>query len=264
MFEQIILGAIQGITEWVPVSSEGCIVLAKTRLFHSTEPLNELINYALLLHLGTFFAALVYFRKEIMAIFKSCINFKDSSEETRKLLIFLLLTTVISSGLGLMIVKLFTGVLQRFPKSGSAITVFVGCLLLVTGFLQAKAKDAGTRTFRDIQVKDGILLGIIQGFATLPGLSRSGTTIAALILTKFDKQYALKLSFLMSMPLILFGNIILNYKHFTHIGTSLVGILTAFVVGIISINALMAFAQKVNFSIFLFIFGTLMIISTLI
>ncbi len=263
MFEQIVLGAIQGITEWIPVSSEGCIVLAKTRFFHCTAPINEMISYALLLHLGTLFAALIYFRKEIGDIFKSFFNFKASTNETKNLLWFLTLTTIISGGLGFFVVKAFTGLLYHFPKAGPTITIFVGCLLLVTGFLQAKAKNTGNRTFKDIRTKDGILLGIIQGFATLPGLSRSGTTIATLLLTKFDKQYALKISFLMSMPLILFGNIILNYKYFTHINTSLVGIVTAFVVGIISIHALMAFAQKVNFSIFLFFFGSLMIISAL-
>lgn len=263
MFEQIILGAIQGITEWVPVSSEGCVVLAKTRIFHSTAPLNEIINYALLLHLGTLLAALIYFRKEIGDIFKALINFKASSDETRRLLWFLTLTTIISGGLGFMVVKVFTGAIRHFPKAGTAVTIFVGCLLLVTGFLQTKAKNIGERAFKDLNTKDGILLGVLQGLATMPGLSRSGTTVAGLLLTKFDKQYALKLSFLMSMPLILFGNIILNYKHFTHLSSSLVGILTAFVVGIASIHALMAFAQRVNFSLFLFFFGTIMIVAAL-
>ena len=261
MLEQIILGAIQGITEWIPVSSEGCIVLAKTRLFHSTAPINEIINYALLLHLGTLFAALIYFRKEIFGVFATLGNYKASSGESKKLLLFLTLTTLISGGLGFLVVKLFANAVYSFPKAGAAITIFIGCLLLVTGFLQFKAKDTGSRTFKDLTLHDGILLGVLQGFATLPGLSRSGTTIAALLLTKFDKEYALKLSFLMSMPLILFGNIILNWKHFTHINVALAGILTSFVVGLASINILMKFAQKVNFSIFLFFFGSLMILS---
>ncbi len=261
MLEQIILGAIQGITEWVPVSSEGCIILAKTKLFHSAAPINQLINYALLLHLGTLLAALVYFRNEIAGVFAAICNYKESAEGSRKLLLFLALTTVISGGLGFMVVKLFAGVIYTFPKAGAALTIFIGCLLWVTGFLQWRAKDTGTRTVNDLRVHDGILLGILQGLATLPGLSRSGTTIAALLLTKFDKQQALKLSFLMSMPLILFGNIILNIKHFTSVNVSLVGILTAFIVGLASINVLMKFAQKVNFSIFLFFFGSLMILS---
>ncbi|TGH65482.1 undecaprenyl-diphosphate phosphatase, partial [Escherichia coli] len=92
---------------------------------------------------------------------------------------------------------------------------------------------------------DGIFLGLMQGLAALPGFSRSGFTITALLFRKFNDTTALKLSFLMSLPIILLGNIILNYDEFK-ISIELVGLLTAFIVGIVSIHVLLALARKIN------------------
>ncbi len=272
MLEQIILGAIQGITEWIPVSSEGMIMLAKTHLFHSEESANVIINYALLLHLGTFFAALIYFWKDIVSVFKAlpslCPCCQDKacstpSSDTHQLMVFLTLTTFISGCLGLLVVKAFAELVHRAPHATTAITLLVAACLFITGFLQFKATSIGKRTDKDLKPADGILLGIAQGFATLPGLSRSGTTIAILLFRNFDKKQALRLSFLMSMPLILIGNIILNYKKLFMISNMWLGIFTAFVVGLVSINLFMKITEKINFGLFLMIISGLMVVSTL-
>src|SRR3989339_2261259 len=100
MLEQIILGIIQGIAEWLPISSEGLIILVKSNFF-SQATLGENIRLALFLHLGTFLAALIYFRKDVFSLFNALFNFKKSEAETKKLFRFLIGATLISGILGL-------------------------------------------------------------------------------------------------------------------------------------------------------------------
>jgi undecaprenyl-diphosphatase len=141
------------------------------------------------------------------------------------------------------------------------ITCLIAALLIVAGFLQLKTTSDGKRAPKDLTLIDGILLGLTQALATLPGLSRAGTTMAVLSLRGFDKENMLKLSFLMSLPVILLGNIIKNYKALLSFGPHWLGILAAFIVGIFSINALMAFARKVNFGAFLIFIGSVLAIA---
>ena len=260
MLEQFILGAIQGITEWVPVSSKACVIAAKVHFFHDTGSLNDLINYALLLHLGTFFAAVVYFRKDIQAICASAFTQEQPDNEGRKILIFLVITTMLTA-LGQLLVNQVSALAHSAPQAKTLITSLIAALLIVAGFLQLKTRSEGKRSPRDLSIIDGIILGLTQAFATLPGLSRAGTTMAALSLRGFDKENMLKLSFLMSLPVILLGNIVKNYKAIFSSGPQWIGILTAFVVGMISIKALMAFARKINFGAFLIFIGSVLAIA---
>lgn len=270
MFEQIILGIIQGFTEWIPVSSEGIIVLVKTYVFHHQEPLNQMINHALFLHLGTFLSAVVYFRTDIIAIFKAIPTlsfhsaetfYKENASAPQKLLVFLTLTTFISGSLGFLIIQRFTSLITKTPQAPMLITLLIACCLCITGFLQFKANPVGKKTTEKLKAIDGVLLGIAQGFAVLPGLSRSGTTLAVLLLRNFDKKEALRLSFLMSLPLILFGNIILNYKLLLTLNTTWPAILSSFIAGLVCIHFFIKIVEKINFGLFLIISGSLMIIS---
>jgi len=264
MLEQIVLGAIQGITEWIPVSSKTCVILAKIYFFNSRATLNELIQYALFLHLGTFFAALVYFREDILNICKALITPKKANEEGRKILIFLIITTVLTA-LGLLLTDKASGLAHghgaRHAKA--ALMSLIAALLIVTGFLQIRSKTAGKRTPKDLTLLDGILLGLTQALATLPGLSRAGTTMAALSFRDFDKEHTLRLSFLMSLPVILIGNIVKNHHAILSFGVQWVGAITAFIVGILSIGALMRFARKVNFGAFLIFIGVILAAATM-
>ncbi len=262
MLEQIILGAIQGITEWIPVSSKTCVILAKVHLFKSQDSLNVLIQYALLLHLGTFFAAIVYFWKDIVGIIKSVTHPSDSGKEGRKILIFLVTTTILTA-LGVVLTDKMSAIAHSAPKAKAAVMSIIAALLIVTGFLQIKVKPEGKRAPKDLTLIDGIVLGLAQAIATLPGMSRAGTTFAALSLRNFDKEHILKLSFLMSLPVILIGNIVKNYHAIFSLGPQWVGILTSFAVGIISIGALMNFAKKVNFGWFMVTIGSILAIATI-
>ncbi len=262
MLEHIILGAIQGVTEWIPVSSKGCVIAAKIHFFKSTGSLNELINYALFLHLGTLLAAVVYFWKDIVNIVTSITQPQEASGEGKKVLVFLATTTALTA-LGQLLINNVSALTQSAPQAKLAITLLIASLLIVAGFLQLKAKTTGQRTPADLKFVDGIFLGLVQAVATLPGLSRAGTTMAALSLRNFDKENTLKLSFLMSMPVIFIGNIVKNHKSFMHLGVEWVGVLAAFVVGILSIKAIMDFARRINFGAFLIFIGSVLAVAAM-
>ena len=250
MQEGIILGIIQGITEWLPVSSEGILVLVQTNIFGAD--LTEAVRFALFLHVGTFFAALLYLRKDVVNVFK---------QERRNVLVFLLVATVISGILGYVILLSLENI-QDFV--GKGINVGIGALLIGTALLQLKKKTVGYKSDRDITYLDGILLGIVQGVAALPGLSRSGLTVGTLLLRKFDDMHALRLSFLMSLPVVLGANIVLRIEDFAISQEMLVAAAFSFAFGLLTIHLLLSLAKKINFGYFVFIFGLLTIASTFI
>ena len=262
MFEQIILGIIQGVAEWLPVSSEGMIVLIKSNFFPSTTPLAEvIIKQALFLHLGTFFAALVYFRREVGELLKALFNYRKASAETQKLFGFLFISTMISGCLGILLLKGLTEFVGQFESSTRTINFLIGLLLIVTAYLELKAHTPGHRLTKDLKTSDAVILGIVQGFAVLPGLSRSGLTVSALLLRKFEKIDSLRLSFLMSLPIVLAGNIILNINSFHCELYAFIGLLCAFIFGLLTIHLLLKLAEKINFGYFILVFAFLMIIS---
>jgi undecaprenyl-diphosphatase len=225
--------------------------------FHSSASLNELINYALFLHLGTFFAAVIYFRRDIMSALKAIFSPKESTLEGRQILIFLLITTVLT-GLGQFIVNSANALAYSAPKAKLALTFLIAALLIVAGFLQMKTKTGGKRDATGVTFKDGLWLGVVQAFTTLPGLSRAGTTMAALAFRGFNQESALRLSFLMSLPVIFLGNIVRNYKMILTTGPHWAGVVSSFVVGILTIGLLMRFAKKVNFGVFLIFIGAIL------
>jgi len=260
MLEQIILGITQGIAEWLPVSSEGLIFLIKANFFPSGD-FADIARLALWLHGGTFLAALVYFRKEVGRLVRALINFKKAATETQLILKFLIITTFISGLIGLVFYFGINALAANLELGGKTITAAVGCLLLITAVLQLKSPGHGYRQATDLKLSDGILLGLAQGLAALPGLSRSGLTVSTLLLKKFDKQLALKLSFLMSLPIVFLGNIVLNFgESFINLA-GLAALAAAFIFGLLTIKILMRLAEKINFGIFVLIFALLTFIS---
>ena len=139
MIENFILGIAQGVAEWLPISSEGVIVLIKTTFF-PPGGVEEAIYLALFLHLGTFLAAAIYFRHDVFLLTKSIIRYQDQTTENKKLLTFLIISTCISALVGISLLKFVTQIIDQFETTGRGITVIIGCLLFVTGFLELKAK----------------------------------------------------------------------------------------------------------------------------
>lgn len=262
---QIILGAVQGITEWLPISSSAMVTLINSNFLGITN-IPQLIHMSLFLHLGTFLAALIYFRKDVLYLTKSLFNYKTQDNTTKKTLNFLIIATIISGILGLLILFILDLIPDTFNITGKVITFCIAILLLITGIIQIKVKKQGLKNENKLKNSDGILLGIMQGIATLPGISRSGITISTLMLNKFNDTTSLRLSFLMSLPIILAGNILLNIPDFATIVTpvSLIGLMFSFIFGIATISILMKLSKKINFGWFVLIFAILMFLSLLI
>ena len=148
MFEQIILGVIQGIFEWLPVSSEGIIVLIEKNFFNNQAGVEEIIKYALFLHLGTFLAALIYFYKDVLNLIKALFNFKTANSKVQEILKFLIISSLIGGFFGFVLMKVFSGLEEQLELSARIITLIVGLLLLVTGLLQIRAKKTENRGIR--------------------------------------------------------------------------------------------------------------------
>jgi undecaprenyl-diphosphatase len=192
---------------------------------------------------------------------KNLFHYPRADQEKRGVLTFLIISTVISGLLGFALIKLFAELEKQFELPGRLVTGIIGVLLLITAYVELRARKNGHKDFKDLKLPDGIILGIAQGFAALPGLSRSGLTVAALLLRKYDKACTLKLSFLMSLPIVLAGNIVLNLNVSAWPAEAMAGLFFSFVFGLATIHLLLKLAEKINFGYFVLFFGILTLLS---
>lgn len=204
--------------------------------------LNTSVAYALWLGLGTTVAAIIVFRRDIVEVVNEAISIPRSPSP---LLRFLFIATVVSALVG---VPLLLAIKDLNHVAGGAVMAIVGLLMLITGSIQLRRGVLGTRTQDDVNSRDGLLTGVAQGLAALPGLSRSGLTVAMLLSRRIDRREALALSFLMSIPASLGAALYGGYESgFGFTVEGLVGAAVAAVVGLITIRLLLNFAERVNF-----------------
>ena len=248
MTTAVLLGALQGVAEWLPVSSEGLVAAAYSQL--EGESFDEAVGYALWLHVGTMPAALVVLRRDVAVLVREVWR---RPKRPSPLLIFLVIATVLSMAVGLPLVLALGGLSGLVGASAMGL---VGVLMLVTGALQVRGGGPGDRDRTRLALPDALLAGVAQGLSVLPGFSRSGLTVAALLGRGVDKREALVVSFLMSIPAsaaaalytTLSGEFALSAEAFAAAGV-------AFVVGLAAIRALLAFAQRVNLGLFVVLVG---------
>ncbi|MDT8346690.1 MAG: undecaprenyl-diphosphate phosphatase [Flavobacteriaceae bacterium] len=259
IFEAGLLGIIQGLTEFLPVSSSGHIELGKAILKdpEALEQTNNLL-FTILVHFATALATLVVFRKEVAFIIKHLFQFRWN-EETRfslKILLSMIPAAVIGFAFESDMELLFSGQV-----------VLVGLMLYITGFLLLLA-DRAKKTTRSISFLDAIIIGVAQAIAILPGISRSGATIATSVLLGNDKSKAARFSFLMVVPLI-FGKIakdVMSGELSQTIGMNTayaVGFLTAFVSGLFACMFMIKLVKSSKlwyFSVYCFVVGSIAII----
>ena len=254
--EALILGIIQGLTEYLPVSSSGHLELGKIMMDIQTmdkeSPFG--ITFNVVLHLATVFSTWVVFRKEIAEIFKGLFQFKVNEEFWFSVKI---VVSMIPAGI--------VGILfaDQIDATFSGKPGLIGLMLLLTGallFLADKAKI----TNRKVTIKDAIIIGIAQMIALIPGISRSGATIGTSVLLKIDKERAARFSFLMVMPLIL-GKVAKDLVDGEFAMSAadampmLVGFFASFFVGLLACNWMLSLVKKgklVYFSIYCFIVGS--------
>ncbi len=240
----IILGIVQGITEWLPVSSKGNVTILGQFFGISTK---EAFSFAILLHIGTLIAAAFYFRKDFLEMFFG------KEKQKRSFIFWALLATAVTAVPSYFLLKtiLETASVNVVGFEIHSQTIFllaVGFFLLVTGFLQLAKKEKKQEL---LSKKNAVLVGLAQGFTVLPGMSRSGTTSSVMLFEGFSPEKAFELSFLISVPAVLLGEISFNLLEQPAIEPSLfAGIAAAAITGYFSIGFLIGVAKKINFGKF--------------
>lgn len=240
MWEYIFLGFLQGIFEWIPVSSEGVVALFSNFLIKDFNS----VDLALFLHLGTLLATLVYFWKDWIDL----ISFKD-----KEFLRFFIIVTIISGGLGFFVYKLAENVVM-----GSGLLALMGLGLLLTSWFQKK--NIKLNINKDLS---SVIVGLLQALSAIPGVSRSGSTVFALSLTEDNPSEILRKSYLISVPVVLGSSLYLYIKNPAMAVISWPALIASFVFGLLSLKLLLDFSKKVNFSKFTLIFGILCLIGAL-
>ena len=254
MWIAILLGAIQGIVEWLPVSSEGAVAVTST--FALDRPLEEAVKFALWLHVGTVPSVLIALRREIQTLATKLVK---SPRGGSPVVAFLLVATGVS---GLIGAPILIGLEELSGRVGGVAMGVVGAFMLVTGTVQLRRSTVGSRSQEDVTHLDAVLAGAAQGVAVIPGLSRSGMTVAVLAARNFDRRDALILSFLMGVPASLAAALYAGFS--SGLGPSREGIVAAavaFVVGLVTIRALLRLVERVNFGWFVIAIGLVMILS---
>ena len=187
LIEVFILAVVQGLTEWLPVSSSGHLVITQKVL-----GVNPPLIFDVMLHVGTLIVVLTVFRKDILEIIKAFVR-RDFETEEGKLALFIVVGSVPIAIIGF--------VFYDFLKSLFSNLLAVGLALLITGcILFFSEKRIGNRK---IGILDSLLIGLAQGVTIIPGISRSGVTLATGLLRRVDKATAFKYSFLLSVPAII-------------------------------------------------------------
>lgn len=245
-----IMGVFQGLTEFLPVSSSGHIVITSAfyKLITGADinfVADEEIFFDILIHLSTLFAVLIYFFnpvKNLLLGFLKALFKKDFKNKEFKYGIYIISATMVTGAFGL-IIKDFAHKLTESP-------VIVSLLIMTTGlilFLSEQLKSKNSH----LDFKTALLIGLFQGFAILPGISRSGMTISSAVFKGINRIEAAEFSFILSIPIIILSSLIYPLISFdiSHIQTfnlkaMAVGMILAFLVGYFCIKGFMKFLEK--------------------
>lgn len=240
----VFLGALQGLTEFLPVSSSGHLVLFQQFLEVGTDH----VLFDLVLHLGTLVPVLWFYRADVMKLVLDPIQGEGPLKEREgvRMLTLLVAASVPTAIIGLTFEDLF----EQLFATPAALTItfaITGCLLWASGRFDHSERQ------RPLTVPLAVLLGIAQGFAITPGISRSGTTIAVALMLGLPREVAARFSFLMSVPAIL-GAVILKLKDAEAAGLDVVQLLvgggTALVTGYLALVLLVRLVLAGRFSAF--------------
>ena len=256
-WEAILLGIIQGLTEFLPVSSSGHLELGKAILGDTSVP-EESLLFTVVLHFATALSTIVVFRKDIITIVKAVLKFQWN-EETQfiaKIAVSMLPAAIIG--------VLFEAQLESFFGGSIA---FVGAMLIITAVLLWLA-DRAKNTGKKVSFKNAFIIGVAQAIAMLPGISRSGATISTSVLLGNDKSKAARFSFLMVVPLIfgkiakdlINGDLTTERTNFMTLG---LGFAAAFIAGLFACTWMIALVKKSKlrwFSLYCILVGVIAIV----
>jgi undecaprenyl-diphosphatase len=246
MFDQLantsVLGLIQGLTEWLPVSSTGHLRIAAHYLGLTTTPF-----FNLMLHLGTLIVVLFYFRKDIRNILTALLRF-DFKSEYGTIIPLIVVATIPTAIIGLIYVEFLESSLQSLIIVGT--TFIIGASLVY-------ASRLGKEDTEIITYQTALIIGLAQGLAIFPGLSRSGATISTALLLGLKREKAFKFSFLLSVPAILGDTAVEAFKQRGQIALSGIGaaelviaVLITIVVGYMAIRIVSKAVKSKKFHYF--------------
>ena len=235
LLQSIALGIIQGVSEFIPISSSGHLVVGRALMGIGDIPL----LYDVVLHIATLFVVIVFFRKRISKVLAALLRWivrrsTDQDAPELRLSAAIVLATVVTVILGLSIRQLD---LHLYPR------IVSGAFLVTAGLLIASHFLGGTIDFSSIQTKHALIVGAMQGLSVVPGISRSGSTIFAALATGVSREKAGEFSFLLSIPAIL-GALLIELRDFGDLSTVLspialiTGFFSAMIFGFLSLSLL--------------------------
>lgn len=257
IIQALILGLVQGLTEFLPVSSSGHLILIRKVFGFESESFG--LTFDIAVHVATLIAVFIVLKKEIGALIR---------RPFQKLTLLLIIATIPAALVGFF----FDDYIEEMASNGG----FLGVAFLVTAILlilaERRKKNGSKKKLDDLGVIGSFAIGATQAVAIMPGISRSGSTFAAGTYTGLRKEAALKFSFLMSIPVIL-GSVVLGVKDIVETSQSvdwvclLAGMLSAGVSGYITIKFMLDFFRKKKmyvFAIYLIILGVFVILDQLV
>ena len=256
-FEAIILGLVQGLAEFLPISSSGHLALLQ-QAFGIHE--DKVLLFAVLLHVGTLISVFIVYWKDIWElIVELCLTIRDlctgkglrlAERPIRKLGVMIIVATIPTAIIGLVFSDFFDSLYN------SVIPIGVG--LIITGFLLifAEKKGEGNRGIQQRNFLNAIFIGLVQGVGICPGISRSGSTLFGSLICNLDRKFAVKFVFLISIPSIL-GSAVLEAPAAleagvtaAEVGPVLVGMLVAAVSGLVAIKTMIKIVSDKKLSYF--------------
>ncbi len=232
LWEIIVLGIVQGLTEFLPVSSSGHLVVANALLeAFGSQPLEDLVEVEIVLHLGTLAAVCIVYRREILRLLST----------DRQVIGLLLLATLPAAVVGLQIDE---SLLQN--------TLLAGCLFPVTavGLLWISHRQTGAIPYRDLRPSQALLIGVLQALAILPGISRSGATLVGGLGVGLDRESAATFAFLLAIPAIAGGGLLKGIEAYQEGGTGTpvhllaCGFVVSLLVGLVALKLLLRWVRQ--------------------
>lgn len=272
--QAVILGIVQGLAEFLPISSSGHLALLEN-FFGIKE--DNMLFFTVLLHFGTLLAVFVVFWKDIWELLKELVlTIKDligrkglrlDERPIRKLGVMIIVSCIPTAIIGFVFGDVFEGFYSK--------PIVIAIMFIITALLLIAAETwgGGNRNITNLNYRNSIFIGIVQGLAIIPGISRSGSTLFASLLCKLDREFAVKFVFLISIPTIL-GSLILELPdgikeglHGEPVGPVIVGVIVAFLSGLFAVKVMLKVVSNKKlkyFSYYLFALAAAVIIYTIV
>jgi len=254
----VLLGLVQGISEWLPISSKTQILFASTLLF--SLPLAVAYAFGLFMEIGSVASAVVYFRREIRSLFND-----------RRLLAYHLIVTLVTGLVGAPLYYLTDKILSSSPYNVGIPMVLLGLVMIGIGFYirYSRTKPRLVVGLEEMKLKNYIMIGIAQGVAALPGVSRSGMTVSTMLLMRVKPEQAFRLPYLAYIPASLGAFFVTLILSRSQVDTAvqvveptdiLIAIATAAAVGIVVTSYLLKFAKTSSIYVIDFVLGAIALV----